>query len=165
MKSKVILSIGNVIWSIIIIVMLSSLLIYFICRHDLAAWIPLAASLLLWTAANLFYLPRNITVDDTTLTIHMPLRTKTIPLASITDATLRKPGVNSRRICGSAGTFGYWGWFSQPGIGRYFAYHGRIADCFLITLDNGRRYMLGCAEPDRILHHLTRRNASATAAH
>ncbi len=52
--------------------------------------------------------------------------------------------MGTRRIAGSGGFMGYWGWFREGDIGKYFAYYGKASDCFLVTLRNGRRYMLGC---------------------
>ena len=56
-----------------------------------------------------------------------------------------------KRICGSGGWFGYYGWFSEPSIGKYFAYYGKASDCFLVTLKDGKKYVLGCESPDEMV--------------
>ncbi len=47
-----------------------------------------------------------------------------------------------RKICRSGGFFGYWGWLSEPSIGKYFAYYGKASDCSLVELKNGKRYLI-----------------------
>lgn len=54
--------------------------------------------------------------------------------------------MGEKRIFGSGGFFGWYGWFSEADLGKYFAYYGKASDCFLVTLKNGRKYMLGCAD-------------------
>lgn len=103
----------------------------------------------------LFYMPLSISVDDKYLNINRPLRTKSIPLADIAEAKLCPPTIAARRICGSGGWFGWFGWFSEPDLGKYFAYYGKASDCFLVTLKNGRKYMLGCTDAPAILTHLS----------
>lgn len=65
-------------------------------------------------------------------------------MADIADVKLCPPTMAARRIVGSGGWFGYYGWFSERDLGRYFAYYGKASDCFLVTLRDGRKYMLGC---------------------
>lgn len=49
---------------------------------------------------------------------------------------------------------GYWGKFREADLGTYFAYYGRASDCFLVTLNDGRRYMLGCADAPAMVSEL-----------
>ena len=61
----------------------------------------------------LFYMPLSISVDDKHLNINRPLRTKSIPLTDIAEAKLCPPTIAARRICGSGGRFGWYGWFKK----------------------------------------------------
>ncbi len=61
---------------------------------------------------------------------------------------------------GSGGFLGYWGWFAEKGLGRYFAYYGRKSDCFLVTLKDGRKYVLGCREASDLVGALGARLAA-----
>ena len=63
----------------------------------------------------------------------------------------KSPTMAKKRICGSGGWFGYYGWFSEPSIGKYFAYYGKASDCFLVTLKDGKKYVLGCESPDEMV--------------
>jgi len=62
----------------------------------------------------------------------------------------------ARRICGSSGLGGYWGWFSERDIGRYFAYYGKASECFIVKLRSGRQYMIGCNDAAKIVGTITR---------
>ena len=112
---------------------------------ELYAWMLLVI-MVAWSFCVLFYTPMSISVNDRELSINRSLKIKTIPLNEISDVRLSQPTMGERRICGSGGFFGYWGWFSQRDIGRYFAYYGKASDCFLVTLKDGRKYMLGCKD-------------------
>lgn len=99
----------------------------------------------------LFYMPVSISVDDKDLNINRSLRIKSIPLADIADVRLCQPTMGAIRICGSGGWFGWYGWFRERDLGKYFAYYGKASDCFLVTLKDGRKYMLGCKDaPDMV---------------
>lgn len=94
----------------------------------------------------LLYMPISITVDNECLKINRLLLTKSIPVTDIAEVRLCQPTMAARRICGSGGWFGWYGWFYERDLGKYFAYYGKASDCFLVTLKNGRKYMLGCAD-------------------
>lgn len=99
----------------------------------------------------LFYMPVSIAVDDNDLNINRSLRIKSIPLVDIADVRLCQPTMGASRICGSGGWFGWYGWFRERDLGKYFAYYGKASDCFLVTLKDGRKYMLGCKDaPDMV---------------
>lgn len=62
-----------------------------------------------------------------------------------------------RRVFGNDGWFGYWGWFKERDLGKYFAYYGRSSDCFLIILKDGRRYVIGCDNSADVIDFILRR--------
>lgn len=95
-------------------------------------------------------MPLSISVENGTLNINRPLRVKSIPLSSIESVKLFAPTKADKRICGSGGWFGYYGWFHEPSIGRYFAYYGNASDCFLVRLTDGKKYLPGCENPKEI---------------
>lgn len=65
--------------------------------------------------------------------------------------------MGERRIIGSGGWFGYYGRFSDREIGKYFAYYGKASDCFLVTLNDGRQYVLGCKNPGAMVEAISSR--------
>lgn len=107
--------------------------------------------------AALFYMPLSISVNDTELNIHRPLRIKSIPITDIESIKLTQPTMGAKRICGSGGFFGYWGIFSERDLGKYFAYYGKASDCFFVRLKDGRKYMLGCQNPGKIVEYVAAR--------
>ena len=98
----------------------------------------------------LIYMPLSLTLKKGVLTVARPLWYKDIPVSQIESVRLCPPTMGARRIIGSGGFMGYWGWFREGDIGRYFAYYGKASDCFLVTLKDGRKYMLGCKDAPRM---------------
>ncbi len=65
-----------------------------------------------------------------------------------------------RRIFGSDGWFGYWGWYRDKSLGKYFAYYGNETDCFSVRLNNGKQYVLGSDNPDAIVNYIKSEQSS-----
>ena len=107
--------------------------------------------------STLLYMPLSISVDDKKLNIHRPLLTKSIPIVDIADIKLCPPTMAAVRICGSGGWFGWYGWFRERDLGKYFAYYGKASDCFLVTLKNSRKYMLGCTDAPAMVNEIRSR--------
>lgn len=154
MKQSVSLSSYSFIISTIMIALLLGI-IYFSHNHWTVYLI--SGTLLLMCLSALLYMPLSISVDDAELCINRPLWIKRIPLSAISDVRLVSPTMAEKRICGSGGWMGYWGWFSEKSLGRYFAYYGKASDCFLVKLTDGRQYMLGCNNPATFVAYLSDR--------
>lgn len=131
------------------------LVAFYFAKAALAKYMVVGALSVLCLTA-LCYMPLSISVKNGELNINRPLKIKSIPLSHITSAELYSPTMASRRICGSGGWFGYYGWFKEPSIGKYFAYYGKASDCFLITLKDGKKYVLGCEAPDEIVEFINK---------
>lgn len=147
MKKRVELSSYCCIISSLSIAIICGLYVYSATRanNDITVWTLgiLIAGLALST---LFFMPLSISLDKDSICINRPLRIKEIPLSVISDVRLCPPTMGAIRICGSGGWFGWYGWFRENDLGRYFAYYGKASDCFLVTLKNGKKYMLGCKD-------------------
>ena len=147
MKKRVNLSAwSSFITSLALIVMLVALY----NSHSRFGLYAMSTAIIILTAIALFYMPMSISVKDGMLNINRPLRIKSIPLSQIESAAPCPPTMAEKPIFGSGGWFGYWGWFSEPSIGKYFAYYGKASDCFLVTLKDGKKYILGCDSPKEI---------------
>lgn len=103
----------------------------------------------------LYYMPISIRVDKNTIHIIRSLKIKTIPLSEVASIQPCPPTMGAIRICGSGGFFGYWGWFKERDLGKYFAYYGKSSDCFLVKLHNGRKYILGCKNAPKIVEYIS----------
>ncbi|MCM1142111.1 MAG: PH domain-containing protein [Muribaculum sp.] len=154
MKRKVNLSTYSMIMSVLGLIVLVAWLYY--CRDNWGLYV-IGASLILLCGAALFYMPMSISADSANLNINRPLKIKSIPLKAIETVKLCSPTMTEKRICGSGGWFGYWGWFSEPSIGKYFAYYGKASDCFLVELKNGKKYLISCADAPKMVEVISER--------
>lgn len=101
-----------------------------------------------------FNSPLYIEITSHDLELVMLARRKVISLNDIASARTCKPAFGTIRICGSGGFYGYWGRFREKNIGKYFAYYGCASDCFLLTLTDGRKYMVSCTDSSEIIQYL-----------
>lgn len=113
-------------------------------------------SLLLCTLVVLWlFSPRFLETDGDSVIIHTRLKKKRIPFSEIREVSYYTPhAFTGIKLCGSGGFGGFWGWYSAPDIGTYFAYYGNPKNCFLVELKNGRKYVLGCDNPDLIMDEI-----------
>lgn len=130
---------------------------FYFAKDSLAKYIVISALFVLCFTA-LCYMPLSISIRNGELNINRPLRIKSIPLSSIKSVKLVSPTMAQKRICGSGGWFGYYGWFNEPSIGKYFAYYGKASDCFLVTLKDGKKYLLGCENPKDMVEFINESN-------
>lgn len=112
---------------------------------------PEAVFIIVFNLFALWYAPLYISVDKENISVHRSLRIKDLPLREVVSAELCPPTMGERRVFASGGYLGYWGWFREKPEGKYFAYYGRASDCFLVTLRDGRKYMLGCENPGPVV--------------
>ena len=97
-----------------------------------------------------YYSPMAISVDCHNLIIRRMLTPKYIAINDIAEVRLFQTTMDIR-ITGSGGFFGYFGWFRNREIGKYFAYIGKWNDTFLIKMKSGRKYIISCNQPEVIV--------------
>lgn len=119
--------------------------------NEWAVWI-LGVAIAILFLFTLCFMPLSISLDNESLNINRPLKIKSIPLSDIAETRLCAPTMGAKRICGSGGWFGWYGWFSERDLGKYFAYYGKASDCFLVTLKNGKKHMLGCKDAPEMIN-------------
>ena len=127
---------------------------FIIFEKQLDMRLMLAGVLAVIVLLGLFYMPLSISADKYAIYIRRFLRVKAIPMSDVKSVTIFPVPLKAMRLCGSGGFMGYWGWFREPGIGRYFAYYGDPRDCFLVELSNGRKYVLGCRNAGAMVEHI-----------
>lgn len=118
--------------------------------NQMAVWV-LGTFFALILIAALWYMPMALLLDEDSLKICRPLRIKSIPVSEIEEIKLCPPTMGEKTIFASYGFMGHYGWFSEKDLGKYFAYYGKSSDCFLVTLKNGKKYMLGCQDAPEIV--------------
>lgn len=107
----------------------------------------LFVSMLFWGGAY-------IKADNNNIVLGSLLRGKKIPMSDVDNVELFKPSSCAIRVCASGGFMGYWGIFRETGIGNYYGFYGKPSDCFLVSLKNGRKYVLGCNQPDKMVDYI-----------
>lgn len=159
MKHKVKLSVFSIVETLIVLAMLAGLIWYFADKDKEGILYVLSACVAAWCLLALYYAPMAVSVNEKNLCVHRNLEVKCIPLSEIESIKLCQSTMAERRICGSGGFCGYWGWFSERDLGKYFAYYGKASDCFFVIFKDGRKYMLGCENPGEIVEAVERRIA------
>lgn len=156
MKKRVELSSYCFIVSALTIAVLCGILLYVLKQQD-NRWPVIILGVLIvgLLLPTLFYMPLSPSVDNKYLNINRPLRIKSIPLEDIAAVKLCPPTMGAIRIAGSGGWFGWYGWFREKDLGKYFAYYGKASDCFLVTLKDGRKYMLSCKDPAEMVKYIS----------
>lgn len=110
-------------------------------------WILLGI-LFLWWIFALCFTPIDVTADDDEVRIRRPLKSRRIKMAEIQSA---EP-YNANNAKGKAfksmpvRTFGKWGHYHDDKAGDYFAYYGKPDNTVLITLKNGKKYVVGATD-------------------
>lgn len=104
----------------------------------------------------LYYMPLSIAADEHSIYINRSLKIKAIPMTDVVSVKLCPPTMGAIRVCGSGGFLGYWGWFKERDLGKYFAYYGKASDCFLVELSNGHKYMLGCQNAPEMVEFIAK---------
>lgn len=152
MKQRVTLSTFSTISTLVCIAVF--VILIFFNHPPLYIQLILVCILVLMLVSGLFYMPMSISADEYAIYINRSLRIKSIPLQEVKSIYICPPTMGAIRICGSSGFMGYWGWFRERDLGKYFAYYGRSSDCFLVELHNGRKYMLGCQNASQMTEYI-----------
>lgn len=96
--------------------------------------------------------PVKVRITSNGITLFKIIGSKRFPYSAIQDISLIDLGAGVNvRLFGSGGFFGYTGWFYNKRIGRYMAYIGSMPRTVLITLDNDKKYIISCRQPDRMV--------------
>lgn len=119
-----------------------------------AAFFPILAIVLLLYIPCLFFAPMYISADKDDICIHSSFKIRTIPMSEVIKVERYKPLPGTIRICASGGFMGYWGTFRDSVTKNYTGFWGNNADCFLVTLANGKKYLLGCKNPDKMVAYI-----------
>lgn len=151
MKQKVRLSTFSIILSGIVMIVLLCVLYFSNSTESISI---ISAIIIVWCALALYYMPLSVSVCGDELRVNCTIRTKRMPLREICSIDRLQAAMLGRRIFCSDGWFGYWGWYKEKALGKYFAYYGNEADCFSVRLNNGKQYVLGSDNPDAIVNYI-----------
>lgn len=122
--------------------------------HEPAPFYTLLVLYIVLIVSGCLYGPSYIKADAENVVMGSPFRSSKIPVKDIESVELFQPTMGAIRIFASGGFMGYWGYFREGDIGKYYAFYGRSSDCFLIRLKDGSKYLLGCQNPDTMLTYI-----------
>lgn len=111
-------------------------------------WIILGI-LFIWWIFALIFSPLYVEADDNEVRIRRPLKTKSIRMDEIESVEPYQVSKKaSGKLFGSSPVkvFGKWGKYRDDKIGDYFAYYGKPDNTVLITLKDGRKYVVGATD-------------------
>lgn len=143
-------------YSVILTTFITSVMaaICVITFHEKVASYTMLAIALFMIIITLIYAPLEIGADPDFVTVRSVTRRQRIPLSRIESVELFKPTLGAYRLFASGGFMGYWGLFREGDVGRYMAYYGKASDCFMIRMNNGDKYVLGCKNPDEMVEYI-----------
>ena len=158
MKSRVTYSGFSAVMTCVVALLLGYAVFSIDVTDSPVAFFILAIAVILALGTSMWYTPLSVELTDEEIYINRSLSySKRLPLVDIESVERCRPSIGlvrgrgAVRLCGSGGFLGYWGLFREKNIGTYFAYFGKADECFLVTLKSGRKYVLGCQNPDQMV--------------
>jgi hypothetical protein len=139
---------------IITIVVIGALIVGLCASYGTDKFVILSVVIIALLCFCMFYAPLSIFANGEAVNVNSPFKIHSIAMKSIVSVERFKPTMGSVRLCGSGGFLGYWGVFREGDIGSYMAYYGKASDCFLLRLDNGKQYVLGCKDADAMVAYI-----------
>lgn len=122
-------------------------------------WIILGI-LFLWWIFALCFTPMDVYADDDEVRIRRPFKSRKIKMSEIESAepydvknASGKKSVSSMPVR----TLGTWGKYRDDKIGNYFAYYGKPDQTVLITLKDGRKYVVGGSDAKALADYINER--------
>lgn len=125
-------------------------------------WIILGI-LFLWWIFALCFTPLDVSAGDDEVRIRRPLKSRRIKMSEIESAEPYEVSKNARgKMFGSmpVRTFGKWGKYHDDKIGDYFAYYGKPDNTVLITLKDGRKYVVGGTDAQALADYINSKKQS-----
>lgn len=119
-------------------------------------WI-IVGVLFFWWICTLFYAPMDVYADDDEVRIRRPLKSRRIKMSEIASAEpYQVSDKASRKAFGTTPikSFGSWGKYKDDKIGDYFAYYGKPDHTVLITLKDGRKYVVGGTDSKKMADYI-----------
>ena len=123
-------------------------------------WWIIIFFLVFWWICALCFAPLDVYADDDEVRIRRPFKTRKIRMSEIKSV---EPYQVSRNAKGKTfksapiRTFGHWGHYNDEKIGDYFAYYGKPDNTVLITLKDGRKYVVGGTDAKELSDYINER--------
>lgn len=125
-----------------------------------AVWI-IGAVLMVQCLLGLCFSPMSISVNEGEVCICASFYIKSIPLGQVESVELfresRHEAMGKRAYCFSGGFMGFWGPSRRKGLGEYYSAYGKLEDRFLLSMKDGRKYLLGCRNAAQMVVYIEER--------
>lgn len=152
MKSKVKLSLFCKTITIVVAVLLLAGLWYSLSgAGNLITEVTITVFIAAVAICTLLYAPRYVEVTDGAVIIHSLLINHQIPMGKIESVDYYQPTMGAIRLFDSGGFMGHWGFYREGDMGVYQGFYGKASDCFIVVLDDGSKYVLGCENISEIV--------------
>lgn len=125
-----------------------------ICTYGTDKFILLLAVTVTVLTAGMIYGPMSVSADSNEINVHSSFKIHSIPMRRVVSVERFQPTMGCTRLLGSGGFMGYWGIFREGDVGRYMAFYGQASHCFMVRLDNGDKYVLGCKDTDAMVKYI-----------
>lgn len=122
--------------------------------NDNRSFFIILALYLVLIMAGLFYGAAYIKADSDSIILGSLFKKHRIHMCDVESVETFQPTMGAIRIFASGGFMGYWGYFREGDIGKYYGFYGKSSDCFLVQLKNGCKYVLGCDQPDKMVDYI-----------
>mgnify|MGYP001037176845 CR=1 FL=1 len=122
--------------------------------HNKTSFVMILSVYVVLIVCALFYGTAYVEATPDKIILGSLLRRKTILMRDVAGVELFQPTMGAIRIFASGGFMGYWGFFKEDDLGRYYAFYGKSSDCFLVRLKNGDKYVLGCTNPESMVDYI-----------
>lgn len=121
-------------------------------------WIILGI-LFFWWILTLCFAPLDVYADDDEVRIRRPFKTKRISMDEIQSAEPFDASNSSAKAFKSSPVraFGKWGQYRDDKIGDYYAYYGKPDNTVLITLKNGKKYVVGGSNAQELADYINQK--------
>lgn len=151
------------IWGItvfVILLLVAADVVAWLYADGAVKWIVVGISVVL-IVISAFMAPVKIRITSTGIVLFKLIGKKRFLYSDMKSIALCDLQVSPNiRIAGSGGVMGYTGWFYNKHIGRFIAYIGSMYRTVLITMNNGRQYVVSCLNPDKLVE-ISRANLRA----
>lgn len=150
-------------WSFIFWCCLIALVVWCFCSVPYGGaynfwWWILIFLLVWWFCDIIFYIPVGVSADDDNFRVRRVFNSRNIPMSEIASAQPYTVGGSQKgaRFSPAAITT-KWGTYTDPEIGSYEAYYSNPKKTVLITLKNGRKLVVGSADPKQLAEYINSR--------
>ncbi|MDO4880569.1 MAG: PH domain-containing protein [Capnocytophaga sp.] len=95
--------------------------------------------------------PISITINEQGILLTKIIGKIYIPYTNIADIQKCDATLNSLRLFGSGGLFGFIGIFYNRKVGRYTAFIGNHKQSFMIITKKNKKYVFSCEQRDKVI--------------